>query len=157
MQRILIVEDDVTISGGIRLYLQGKGFAADCAGTIARAETLLAGSSYHLILLDIRLPDGSGLKLTTAYYYTPSGECIHKLGIEPDVTVALDEDLKSKIEIPKDEDNQLQTALEVFDEGVDAVKAKISAETGETEAANDDFEAKVKENLEIEKETGAEK
>lgn len=45
MQRILIVEDDATISGGIRLYLQGKGFAADCAGTIARAETLLAGSS----------------------------------------------------------------------------------------------------------------
>ena len=39
MQRILIVEDDATISGGIRLYLQGKGFAADCAGTIARAET----------------------------------------------------------------------------------------------------------------------
>ena len=103
------------------------------------------------------LPDGSGLKLTTAYYYTPSGECIHKLGIEPDVTVALAEDLKSKIEIPKDEDNQLQTALEVFGEGVDAVKAKISEETGETEAANDDFEAKVKENLEIEKETGAEK
>lgn len=103
------------------------------------------------------LPDGSGLKLTTTYYYTPSGECIHKLGIEPDVTVALAEDLKSKIEIPKDEDNQLQTALEVFGEGVDAVKAKISEETGETEAANDDFEAKVKENLEIEKETGAEK
>ena len=103
------------------------------------------------------LPDGSGLKLTTAYYYTPSGECIHKLGIEPDVTVALAEDLKSKIEIPKSEDNQLQTALEVFDEGVDAVKVKISEETGETEAANDDFEAKVKENLEIEKETGAEK
>ena len=103
------------------------------------------------------LPDGSGLKLTTAYYYTPSGECIHKLGIEPDVTVTLVEDLKSKIEIPKSEDNQLQTALEVFDEGVDAVKAKISEETGETEAANDDFEAKVKENLEIEKETGAEK
>ena len=103
------------------------------------------------------LLDGSGLKLTTAYYYTPSGECIHKLGIEPDVTVALAEDLKSKIEIPKSEDNQLQTALEVFDEGVDAVKAKISEETGETEAANDDFEAKVKENLEIEKETGVEK
>ena len=103
------------------------------------------------------LPDGSGLKLTTAYYYTPSGECIHKLGIEPDVTVALAEDLKSKIEIPKSEDNQLQTALEVFDEGVDAVKVKISEETGETEAANDDFEAKVKENLEIEKETGAKK
>lgn len=66
------------------------------------------------------------------------------------MTVALDEDLKSKIEIPKDEDNQLQTALEVFDEGVDAVNEKISAENGETAAADDDFEAKVKENLEIE-------
>ena len=71
------------------------------------------------------------------------------------MTVVLDEDLKSKIEIPKDEDNQLQTALEVFDEGVDAVNEKISAENGETAAADDDFEAKVKENLEIEKETGA--
>ena len=64
------------------------------------------------------------------------------------MTVALDEDLKSKIEIPKDEDNQLQTALEVFDEGVDAVNEKISAENGETATADDDFEAKVKENLE---------
>ena len=71
------------------------------------------------------------------------------------MTVALDEDLKSKIEIPKDEDNQLQTALEVFDEGVDVVNEKISAENGETATADDDFEAKVKENLEIEKEAGA--
>ena len=71
------------------------------------------------------------------------------------MTVALDEDLKSKIEIPKDEDNQLQTALEVFDEGVDAVNEKISAENGETEAANDDFEAKVKQEQELEKESGA--
>ena len=45
--------------------------------------------------------------------------------------------------------------VQVFDEGVDAVKAKISAETGETEAANDDFEAKVKQEMELEKESGA--
>ena len=70
------------------------------------------------------------------------------------MTVALDEDLKSKIEIPKVEDNQLQTALEVFDEGVDAVNEKISAENGDTEAANDDFEAKVKQEQELEKESG---
>ena len=40
---------------------------------------------------------------------------------------------------------------------MDAVNEKISAENGETATADDDFEAKVKENLEIEKETGAEK
>jgi carboxyl-terminal processing protease len=35
----------------------------------------------------IELPDGSGLKLTVARYYTPSGRCIHDSGIDPDVTL----------------------------------------------------------------------
>ncbi len=33
------------------------------------------------------LKDGSGLKLTTAYYYTPSGRSIQENGIQPDVDV----------------------------------------------------------------------
>jgi len=44
------------------------------------------------------LSDGSAVALTTAYYYTPSGTCIHKVGIRPDVDVAIpamtDEELK---------------------------------------------------------------
>jgi len=35
----------------------------------------------------IPLPDGSGLRLTTARYYTPSGVCINGIGITPDVVV----------------------------------------------------------------------
>ena len=35
------------------------------------------------------LVDGSALALTTAYYYTPSGELIHKKGIEPHIKVEL--------------------------------------------------------------------
>ena len=31
------------------------------------------------------LSDGSAIKLTTEYYSTPSGQCIHKIGIEPDI------------------------------------------------------------------------
>ena len=63
MQRILIIEDDTTIRNGIQLYLQKKRFAVDCADTIAAANALLAKVVYHLILLDIRLPDGNGLEL----------------------------------------------------------------------------------------------
>jgi len=35
----------------------------------------------------IPLPDGSGLRLTTAKYFTPSGACINGVGITPDVVV----------------------------------------------------------------------
>jgi carboxyl-terminal processing protease len=35
------------------------------------------------------LPDNSGIALTTAKYYTPSGVCIHEKGILPDVTVEM--------------------------------------------------------------------
>jgi carboxyl-terminal processing protease len=35
----------------------------------------------------IPLPDGSGLRLTTARYFTPSGACINGIGITPDVVV----------------------------------------------------------------------
>ncbi len=37
-----------------------------------------------------RLSDGSGLSLTTARYFTPSGKMIHGIGIEPDVLVKLE-------------------------------------------------------------------
>jgi carboxyl-terminal processing protease len=33
------------------------------------------------------LTDGSGLRLTTAYYYTPSGKKIHEIGIIPDISI----------------------------------------------------------------------
>ncbi|MDI6780554.1 MAG: S41 family peptidase [bacterium] len=37
------------------------------------------------------LPDGSGIALTTAKYFTPSGVCIHGKGIVPDVIVEMPE------------------------------------------------------------------
>ena len=37
-----------------------------------------------------KLSDNTGLKLTTAKYYTPSGRSIHGTGIKPDVEVELD-------------------------------------------------------------------
>jgi carboxyl-terminal processing protease len=33
----------------------------------------------------IELPDSSAIALTTAWYYTPSGDCIHEKGITPDI------------------------------------------------------------------------
>ncbi|OUQ24248.1 hypothetical protein B5E77_14025 [Lachnoclostridium sp. An131] len=60
------------------------------------------------------LSDGTAVKLTVSKYYTPNGNNIHGTGIEPDVTVELDEDLMYEVEVPKEEDNQLQAAIEAL-------------------------------------------
>lgn len=63
MQRILIAEDDETLAQGIRLALQGPEITVTICNTLARATELLRDSSFHLLILDINLPDGSGLDL----------------------------------------------------------------------------------------------
>lgn len=59
------------------------------------------------------LSDGSGIKITTAKYYTPSGVCIHGIGIKPDYEVMLPDELKNKVSLTREEDTQLQKAIEV--------------------------------------------
>lgn len=57
----------------------------------------------------LTLFDGSGLALTSAKYYTPNGECIHEIGIEPDILIETDETKGSA-------DVQLQKAIEIIKE-----------------------------------------
>ena len=64
-------------------------------GTIVGTTTYGKG-----IVQSIRqLSDGSAVKLTTAKYFTPNGNDIHKVGITPDVEVKLDTSLLNKDEI----------------------------------------------------------
>lgn len=56
----------------------------------------------------IPMPDGSGLRLTTAKYFTPSGICIHGIGITPDVFV---ERIEAKDE--KDDDKKKEKTADV--------------------------------------------
>lgn len=62
----------------------------------------------------LSLSDGSGLKITTEEYYTPKGESIHKVGIEPDEKVELPETIKSIYAVKEEEDTQLQKAVELL-------------------------------------------
>ena len=60
------------------------------------------------------LDDGSGFKITTDEFFTPSGNVIHGVGIAPDVEIDLAEELKGQTEIDHAVDNQLQKAIEVL-------------------------------------------
>ena len=61
------------------------------------------------------LSDGTAVKLTVSKYYTPNGNNIHGIGIEPDVIVELDESLENQVTVSKEEDNQLQAAIEALE------------------------------------------
>ena len=59
--KILIVDDDQTIRWTLREALQSWGFASVEAGSVAEAVKHLNADLPTAVLLDIDLPDGSGL------------------------------------------------------------------------------------------------
>ena len=59
---VLLVEDDQELCLELATYLASSGFQVRSAGTLAAACTALA-QVPNLIVLDINLPDGSGLEL----------------------------------------------------------------------------------------------
>jgi two-component system, OmpR family, response regulator RegX3 len=61
--RILVVEDEPTISEPLRENLERDGFAAEVAGSSGDARAALERGSPDLILLDVMLPDGDGRDL----------------------------------------------------------------------------------------------
>ena len=63
MDDILIVEDDRALSQGIRLGLEGEGRRFIQASTLDQGERALEERPFSLVVLDLNLPDGSGLEL----------------------------------------------------------------------------------------------
>ena len=59
--RILIVEDDTGIAGGLEATLRSVGYAVDVCGTLADAAAALRVETFELVLLDLGLPDGDGI------------------------------------------------------------------------------------------------
>ena len=61
--KILIVEDEPTLSEIMSRALKQEGYVVETAATYAEADMKVAGYSYACILLDIMLPDNNGLRL----------------------------------------------------------------------------------------------
>lgn len=92
-------------------------------GNSASASEILAGAiqDYHkgtligtttfgkgIVQRVMPLSDGTALKLTISAYYTPNGNNIHGVGIEPDIVCEFDGEAYYEREI----DNQLQRAIQ---------------------------------------------
>lgn len=61
--RILVVEDDPILSNGLRTGLALSGATVDAVETCEDADAAIAAARYSAIVLDVMLPDGSGLDL----------------------------------------------------------------------------------------------
>ena len=61
--KILIIEDEPSLREIMSRALTHEQYVVETASTYTEAEDKLAGYSYDCILLDIMLPDGSGLDL----------------------------------------------------------------------------------------------
>lgn len=63
MDRILIVDDDITFALMLRTWLSKRGFGVETAGSVAAARQALASGGFSLVLTDMRLPDDDGISL----------------------------------------------------------------------------------------------
>lgn len=80
------------------------------AATIVGTKTYGKGVIQNIL----EFQDGSAIKVTSSEFLTPNGNKINDVGIEPDVLVELPEELKEEIIVEKNQDTQLQKAIEIL-------------------------------------------
>lgn len=62
MNRILLLEDDLSLMNGLSFAFKKQGFELEVARTMKEADGLWREAYYDLLVLDVSLPDGSGFE-----------------------------------------------------------------------------------------------
>ena len=82
--------------------------------TIVGTNTYGKGLIQRIIPLTDGQESRGALKLTIQEYFTPNRNKINEIGIEPNITVELPEDLKNTLFIERENDTQLNKAIEIL-------------------------------------------
>ena len=72
MGKLLLLEDDRALGNGMSLALQAPGLEIRLCRTLAQARQAVAVERFDLLILDVNLPDGSGLELLAEVRKTSS-------------------------------------------------------------------------------------
>lgn len=107
-----------------------NGYSASASEIFAGAlqdyglATIVGTQSFGKGIVQSVIPlyDNTAVKLTVSKYYTPKGRNIHGTGITPDVEIDLEEEQKKLLTVPKEEDGQLQKAIEIVESKVSEAK-----------------------------------
>lgn len=71
--KVLIVEDEYELGQGIAQYLQADNYLCEVVSTIEKATQKLGAYHYDCVVLDVMLPDGSGLEILEQVLPNESG------------------------------------------------------------------------------------
>lgn len=63
--RILIIEDELTLAAQLSQHFRNAGYAVDCANTGTEGKYLGSENPYDVAIIDLGLPDISGLQVIT--------------------------------------------------------------------------------------------
>lgn len=113
-------EDGLDIPIGVLVNGESASASEVLAGALKdnKKAWLLGNKTYGkgVVQSVMEFKDGTGLKVTTSRYYTPSGVCIQGKGIEPDYKVDMPEEYENFVisDIPRENDAQLQEAVKIM-------------------------------------------
>lgn len=93
MINILLVEDDTTLAYGIHFTLKNEGFEVFFSSNLESARKALGENKFDLILLDVKLPDGSGYDFCREVRKSSSIPVIFLTAFDEEVNIVLGLDI----------------------------------------------------------------
>jgi two-component system response regulator GlrR len=70
MEKLLIVDDDLSILRVLKMRLESEGYQVEAASEIEAAKDLAVTNEYELAILDLKLPGGNGIDLMKTIHKT---------------------------------------------------------------------------------------
>ncbi|MCG8378422.1 MAG: sigma-54 dependent transcriptional regulator [Proteobacteria bacterium] len=118
-KKILLVEDEDVFAKAVKKHLQRAGYKVNHAIDLEKARQEYKNLSPDLVLLDMRLPDGSGLDLLSEIKTTDSGDVdvlvMSAYGELEDAVSAMKQGASDYLKKPIDLDELLINVEKVFD------------------------------------------
>ena len=93
MNRILLLEDDISLINGLSFALKKQGFELDTARTVSEAASCWQDGRYDLLLLDVSLPDGSGFEICQKVRQTSKVPIIFLTASDDEISVVMGLDI----------------------------------------------------------------
>lgn len=101
MQKILLLEDDMSLVDGLSYSFKKQGYGVDVARTVQDAMQYLPGDPYDLLILDVTLPDGTGFDVCKQVRLTSKVPILFLTASDEEVNIIMGLDMGSDDYITK--------------------------------------------------------